>query len=781
MLLRSRAMTGGYGSEFDPVRLDWDEHLSEGETDDCTFVTTRSSFNPEDAVDDDCYIVPSCPGKTEAAFGSGKMEVTPSPPVRMEITPSPPVKMEVNASPPVKMEVNASPPVKMEVNASPPVKMEVNASPPMKMEVNASPPVKMEVSSSQPVKMEVTMSPPVKMEAALSPPVRAEIAEPSTTVTLTPEQQQVLDFVQAGKNVFFSGPGGTGKTVVLREIVEFFKWRFDKHHSDYLHLGHTCGCFACNVAITAPTGIAAIPIGGSTLHRATGIGIPRRPRDFNRMWDKPIRLKWRNLSVLIIDEISMVSAELLEYLEQTIRRIRTKKVNLPGEPFGGLQVIIAGDFFQLQPVEDKDTKTCSNQFLNRGLAFEAPAWDRANLKTVILKRVFRQKDDHFVALLNGIRTGENKAALEEIVENCSRPLPVKNGIQPTVLYPRNVEVDQFNKQKLNGLMSREVVINADEEILTEEGLKAVEERNEDLRRVQERILIDAEFWKDCIAPDQVKLKVGAQVMLLRNLDQKGNENDLVNGSRGILVGWKSKEKVLNECFVDQSGCAEILRNRPETNEERRVRIRVEQKIVNLNNSSIDPIPIVRFRNERLIDCVPEKFSYEFLNVGECIRWQVPLKLAWALTIHKCQGMTLDYVVVNLQDIFAEGQVYVALSRARSMAGLQVVGNCSAKDVRVSQKVIEFYKALAANEVPSVGKFLFPDMEFEIPPEEMMANARRKIDGRIVNGTSISARAEKLFERCPREILSKPVVCYHCKKEGHPAFKCKLGPLLIINA
>lgn len=85
-------------------------------------------------------------------------------------------------------------------------------------------------------------------------------------------------------------------------------------------------------------GEPAIPIGGSTLHRATGIGIPRRPRDFNRMWHKPVRLKWRNLSVLIIDEISMVSAELLEYLEQTIRRIRTKEVNLPGEPFGGLQV-----------------------------------------------------------------------------------------------------------------------------------------------------------------------------------------------------------------------------------------------------------------------------------------------------------------------------------------------------------------------------------------------------------------------------------------------------------
>lgn len=151
-----------------------------------------------------------------------------------------------------------------------------------------------------------------------------------------------------------------------------------------------------------------------------------------------------------------------------------------------LQVIFAGDFFQLQPVEDKDTKTCIDQFLNRGLAFEARAWDRANLKMVILKRVFRQvcsipsdalrlnalvvvfsqaflpfkfsfldfisnqiccevqKDDHFVDLLNGIRTGENRAALEEIFENCSRRLPAANGIQPTVLYPRFVKSFLFS-------------------------------------------------------------------------------------------------------------------------------------------------------------------------------------------------------------------------------------------------------------------------------------------------------------------------------------------------
>lgn len=214
--------------------------------------------------------------------------------------------------------------------------------------------------------------------------------EASQPLTLTPEQQQVLEHVRAGKNVFFTGSGGTGKTLVLQEILKFFRKKFYKGHSQYRYTGCACPCFSCQVAVTAPTGIAAIPIGGTTLHSASGIGIPLRPTDFNRMWHKPIRMKWRNLSVLIVDEISMVSAELLEYLEQIIRRIRTRKALLPGEPFGGLQVIFAGDFFQLQPVEDKDTHSAADQFLNRGLAFEAPAWERAKLNTVILSRVFRQ-------------------------------------------------------------------------------------------------------------------------------------------------------------------------------------------------------------------------------------------------------------------------------------------------------------------------------------------------------------------------------------------------------
>jgi len=111
-------------------------------------------------------------------------------------------------------------------------------------------------------------------------------------------------------------------------------------------------------------------------------------------------------------------------------------------------------------------------------------------------------------------------------------------------------------------------------------------------------------------------------MLLKNLILEGKESDLVNGSRGILVGWKPKDQVLHECQERLKECAKIQRERPETDEERRVRIRAERKVYNINGSTIEEVPIVRFRNGRIIDCVPEKFSYEMLNVGECIRWQV---------------------------------------------------------------------------------------------------------------------------------------------------------------
>lgn len=546
---------------------------------------------------------------------------------------------------------------------------------------------------------------------------------------------------------------------MLHHIVGILKDRFRDEHNDRLAQGSSCGCCACKVAITAPTGIAAIPIGGTTVHRATGIGIPRRRQDFNRMWNAPVKRRWRNMSVWIIDEISMVSAELLESLEQMIRRIRTPADLLPGVPFGGLQVIFSGDFFQLQPVLEKITHTSDDQFLNRGLAFEAPAWTRAKLTPVILQHVFRQSDGDFVDLLNGIRTGENPAALEEIAKRCSRPLPMEAGILPTVLYSKNADVDKYNHDRLRELPEQEVVLVAEEHIYTNEGLKKEEARNLALQQAQFNQLRDAEFWKLCTALKELSLKVGAQVMLVRNLTLTGKESDLVNGSRGVVVGWAFRDVILEECRA-------VLRSKqyPETPKEVEAQLMYDK----LKATCFNLIPIVRFRNGREIYCVPERFSYEILNTGECVRWQVPLKLAWAITIHKCQGMSLDYVQVTLKDIFAEGQVYVALSRARSMEGLQVIGNPSRGDVRVSPKVMEFYRALTANEASSVCPLDFPDVPIVVPPEEILDRVK----------ASHMVRTDASFEKfIPKSDPPISVTCYHCKKQGHAAFECRMRPIL----
>ncbi|KAG0557291.1 hypothetical protein KC19_11G117400 [Ceratodon purpureus] len=575
-------------------------------------------------------------------------------------------------------------------------------------------------------------------------------------ISLTPEQQLVIDLVREGKNVFFTGSGGTGKTMVLQHILKLLSERYDR---------------AGDVVITAPTGIAAIPIGGTTIHRATGIGITRTKKDFDCMWTTAAK-KWRSAKVWIIDEISMVSAELLDHLEQNLTKIRTYKPKDVPKPFGGLQVIFAGDFFQLQPVPEKPNYKLKDQFLNRGLAFEAAAWHRADLQTVVLKNIFRQGDGHFIRMLNDIRTGENPAALEDIAKQCSRDLSVEDGILPTVLYSKNKDADEYNIKKLNETLPDEKDViwinpNLDKPVVlvANEYIRPEASKSNYLYRQQYDQLRAAEFWTHCHALENITLKIGAQVMLVRNMQLAGKESDLVNGSRGVVVGWTSREEKLEKITWKLS----LFRTpKFKTNP-------VEDRLLHiagkLSQSTIEFIPIVAFRNGRVIDCDPEMFDYQVLKVGLCTRVQVPLKLAWALTIHKCQGLTLDYVIVNLKYIFAEGQVYVALSRARSLDGLQIIGNASRSYVKVSPRVVQFYKTLARIETHPVTR---PEEGIAAPEEETVEPDRKHT----------LSTTENPFEKCPEEVFLEnmsPVICYHCSKEGHPAWACKLEKLLRINS
>jgi ATP-dependent DNA helicase PIF1 len=439
---------------------------------------------------------------------------------------------------------------------------------------------------------------------------------------LNAEQAAILDAVLEGRNVFFTGNAGTGKTFLLKRIVDALR---QKHGDNFGEL----------VAITATTGIAATHIaGGTTLNAALGVGAPNLYRDFRAMHRIQNRSRIRRWKTLIIDECSMLSAEFFEEMEASLCEVRDSTL-----PAGGLQLVIAGDFFQLPPVTKLTMPgTPADAFLNFGYAFQAPAWRRSKLEHVLLTRVYRQKDAEFLSLLDAVRDGRHgKKAIRRLVELCGRPLDVTSGIKPTQIFSRNKDVDDMNTQELAKLPGAKVAFGSKDDVVLETHLRAPgaeKAMGEALLKLKR-----SEFFRDCQAGSSLRLCVGAQVMLLKNLDMAAG---LVNGSRGVVVG-----------FAPLSGA-----------------------------------PMVRFAcaGPEAIEVPAVKFSSTFNGAGECMRMQVPLKLAWAITVHKSQGMTLDLVRISLRSIFAVGQAYVALSRARSIEGLEIIDwdeNCARTDPAVS--------------------------------------------------------------------------------------------------
>ena len=464
-------------------------------------------------------------------------------------------------------------------------------------------------------------------------------------IELNAEQTAVLDAVLDGRSVFFTGNAGTGKTFLLKRIVEALR---QKHGED----------FGDVVAVTATTGIAATHIiGGITLNAALGVGAPNVYRDFHAMHRPQNRPRIRRWHTLIIDECSMLSAEFFEEMMAALCNVRDSTL-----PAGGLQLVIAGDFFQLPPVTKLTTPgTSADTFLNFGYAFQAPAWHRSQLQHVLLTHVYRQKDAEFLSLLDAVRDGRNgKKAIRRLVALCGRPLDVTSGIKPTQIFSRNKDVDDMNTQELAKLPGKKVAFGSKDDVILETHLRAPgseKAMGEALLKLKR-----SEFFRDCQAGNSLQLCVGAQVMLLKNIDMAAG---LVNGSRGVVVGF----------------------------------------------SPVSGAPMVRFVcvGTDAIEVPAVKFSTAFNGVGECVRMQVPLKLAWAITVHKSQGMTLDMVRISLRSIFAVGQAYVALSRARSIEGLEIIDwdeNCARTDPAVSA----FHNKLVA----AVGRHPMPDDDIDDP-------------------------------------------------------------------
>ena len=400
---------------------------------------------------------------------------------------------------------------------------------------------------------------------------------------LSVEQAKAFELVKKGHNVLITGSGGVGKSRLVQHITHW--------------LGEQRTAFAA----TAPTGVAAIGIGGCTIHSWAGVAVPAEYNDF---WKVLPSARVREAKVLLIDEVSMLSGEMFDCLELAIAIARqeeeffawaqaqpelrtyvSRHENPPFHqiyelrdqmpflaPWGGLQLVLIGDFFQLPPIPVRTPKSSSavddelevpgrEMFLNRGWVFQARTWAQCAIRRCELTQVFRQKDEAFIRTLHAIRMGKPLAAEQQrLLRHLPTSLPKRDdGIAPTTLYCTNKKVDAMNLQQLESLQTPQRTCMAkDKWELEGETVQALRTKygpdSPQFRKVVARMTKDLDRLRrqfhdrDCRAKREVHLKVGAQVMLLANLDL---DNALFNGSRGVVQGMCSaaehREYLVERC------------------------------------------------------------------------------------------------------------------------------------------------------------------------------------------------------------------------------------------
>lgn len=424
--------------------------------------------------------------------------------------------------------------------------------------------------------------------------------------------QNIIDAIYEGRNIILHGPGGTGKTYTLCKVSKFIRSMSKK--------------FAC----TATTGIAALNLNipeekiyARTLHSWAGIGLAQGCAQTllaKVRADKRCVKRWMETDVLIIDEVSMLGAGLIDKLDFIAKSMRGNF----NKAFGGLQIIFSGDFLQLPPVKDD-------------WAFRSEAWKELNLKMFKFEDPKRYDDEEYFELLLRIRNGTctkkdmNKLkGRHEAYKRLQEILSVREStkiIKPTVVFSKRLDVETYNQTELNKLPGEITMFTAQDDL-----------------KCKRADITTAEYYKkvlDDAIPREVPLKVGAQVMLKYNLDVA---NGLVNGSRGVVV-------------------------------------KIDGGVVT-----------VKFVNGEKIDISENTWKHEDKK-GSATRSQIPLILAWAVTIHKCQGLTLDYATCDLgPSIFAAGQSYVGLSRVRNFKGL-FVSDFYMPSIKVSKIALAYVNSM----------------------------------------------------------------------------------------
>jgi ATP-dependent exoDNAse (exonuclease V) alpha subunit len=381
-------------------------------------------------------------------------------------------------------------------------------------------------------------------------------------------QGLALEIMLSGESVLLTGPAGAGKTFVLNQFIRLAK-------SEGRH-----------VSVTATTGLAATHLGGTTIHSWAGIGVSDYiPQGFADHIAKGRREIIEKTDVLIIDEISMLHDYRLDMVDEACRLVRRKD-----EPFGGIQVIMSGDFFQLPPINRGDSRA-------GGFVVHSNVWQELDPTICYLQEQHRQDDEHLLGILNALRAGDiRRHHAEQLLARVDQEPPAD--LLLTELHTVNIDVDRLNEVKLAELSG--------DELFYTQTTTGADNYVENLQR-------------SVLAPSVLRLKQGALVMAVKN----ATDRRYANGSIGTVIDFEPATEY----------------------------------------------PIVKFLNGKTVTMAPDTWELRDGDKKRASISQIPLRLAWAITVHKSQGMTLDAARIDLRKAFVEGMGYVALSRVKKLDNL----------------------------------------------------------------------------------------------------------------
>lgn len=475
-------------------------------------------------------------------------------------------------------------------------------------------------------------------------------------MTLNESQQLALDLIDRGFNCFITGSAGTGKSFLLRAIRE-----------KYPH-----------IVVTASTGVAALNVGGNTVH---SVFLPNLYYSINKIIGllritKRIQLI-ESMEMLAIDEISMLDGRLLDQIDAILKRVKGND-----KPFGGVQVIAIGDFFQLPPVPSPDLSSQEKRVV---YAFEAKSWI---FKTINLKLVERQNDPEFIHLLRHLRQGYKSDNFYTLLKDRHIDNVEKLDNSIIRLFPMTARCDKYNDKKHNEIDSLEFEYKGVSWIPESQNQDEIKQNQKNLKTL----------IKSSKSKEDLKLKIGNRVMLTFNIN---TESGLVNGLCGEVIGFTESDEAIEPCW-------ELIRKNIGKENKSDYILAIQGHLEDFKNKNISNYPVVRFDDGRVKTITPVVWRdvrvIDKQEIELAIFCQLPLMHAYAISIHKSQGLTLPDACIYFSGCIQYGQYYVAMSRLTSVNGLYIPPSSKGYKsyneffIKADPKVLQFYKSILLHQV-----------------------------------------------------------------------------------